>query len=118
MGVRMVFILGAISFHHALRILILPLPKRAKETCFIKPGLNLNFNAKETQKTIQFYMHHFLSSRIDLVIWHDSINNSTSKQSSKINRILSTELLAYLFIRYKQKLVQPFTTNEAVLRIV
>ena len=76
----MVFILGASSLNHALRILCAPSQKRVKETCFTKPGLSFNFNDRDSQKTIQYYLHHFLSNRKDLVIWRDAINNSISKQ--------------------------------------
>ena len=89
----MVFILGASSLDHALRKLSAPSQKRVKETCFTKPGLSFNFNARDSQKTIQYYLHHFLSNRKDLVIWHDAINNSISKHRSNNNRSLSTDQL-------------------------
>ena len=104
----MVFILGASSLGHALRILSAPSQKRVKETCFTKPGLTFNFNASDSQKTIQYYLHHFLSNRKDLVIWHDAINNSISKHRSNNNRSLSTDHLKSLLLRYKEN----FTATE------
>ena len=75
-----------------------------KETCFTKPGLCFNFNARDSQKTIQYYLHHFLSNRKDLVIWHDAINNSSSKHRSNNNRSLSTDQLKSLLLRYKENI--------------
>ena len=100
----MVFVLGASSLDHALRILSAPSQKRVKETCFTKPGLSFNFNARDSQKTIQYYLHHFLSNRKDLVIWHDAINNSISKHRSNNNRSLSTDQLKSLLLRYKENI--------------
>ena len=99
----MVFILGASSLDHALRILSAPSQKRMKENCFTKPGLSFNFNARDSQKTIQYYLHHFLSNRKDLVIWH-AINNSISKHRSNNNRSLSTDQLKSLLLRYKENI--------------
>ena len=96
----MVFILGASSLDHALRILSAPSQKRVKETCFTKPGLSFNFNARDSQKTIQYYLHHFLSNRKDLVIWHDAI----SKHRSNNNRSLSTDQIKSLLFRYKENI--------------
>ena len=75
-----------------------------KETCLTKPGLSFNFNARDSQKTIQYYLHHCLSNRKDLVIWHDAINNSISKHRSNNNRSLSTDHLKRLFLRYKENI--------------
>ena len=96
----MVFILGASSLDHALRKLSAASQKRVKETCFTKPGFN--FNARDPQKITQFNLHHFLSNRKDLVIWHDTINNSTSKHRSNNNRNLSTEQHKSLLSRFKE----------------
>ena len=73
-----------------------------KETCFTKPGLNFNFNARDSQKTIQYYLHHFLSNRKDLVIWHDAMNNFISEHRSNNNRSLSTDQLKSLLLKYKE----------------
>ena len=100
----MVFILGASSLDHALRKLPAPSQKRDKDTCFTKPGLSLNFNARDSQKTIQYYLHHYLSHRNDLVTWHDAINNSISRHRSNNNRKLSSEQLVNLLLRYRTNL--------------
>ena len=94
----MVFILRASSLDHALRILSAPSQKRVKETCFTKPGLSFNFNARNSQKTIQYYLHHFLSNR------KDAINNSISKHRSNNNHSLSTDQLKSLLLRYKENI--------------
>ena len=97
----MVFILGASSLDHALRKLSAPSQKRVKETCFTKPGLSFNLNARDSQITIHYHLHHFLSNRKDLVIWHDAINNSISKHLSNNNRSLSTDQLKSHLLRHK-----------------
>ena len=45
-----------------------------------------------------------MSNRKDLVIWHDAINNSISKHRSNNNRILSTDQLKSLLLRYKENI--------------
>ena len=86
---------------HALRKLLAPSQKRVKDTCFTKPGLSLKFNARDSQKTIQYCLHHYLSHRNDLVIWHDAINNSISRHRSNNNRNLGSEQLVNLLLRYR-----------------
>ena len=76
-------------------------PEARQNTCFTKPGLSLNFNARDSQKTIQYYLHHYWSHRSDLVIWHDAINNSISRHRSNNNRKLSSEQLVNLLLRYR-----------------
>ena len=100
----MVFILGASFLDPTLRKLSATSQKRVKETCFTKPRLSFNFNARDPQKTIQFYLHHILSNRKDLVIWHDAISNSISKHRSNNNRSLSTDQLKSLLLRYKENI--------------
>ena len=75
--------------------------KRVKDTCFTKPGLSLNFNARDSQKTIQYYLHHYLSHRNDLLIWHDAIKNSISRHRSNNNCKLSKEQLVNLLLKYR-----------------
>ena len=100
----MVFILGASSLEHALRILSTPPQKRVKETCFLKPGLSFNFSARDSQKTIQYYLHYFLSNRKDIFIWRDATNNSISKHRSNNNRSLNTDQIKSLLLRYKENI--------------
>ena len=95
----MVFILGASFLDHALRKLPAPSQKCVIDTCFTKPGLN--FNARDSQKTIQYYLHHYLSHRNDLVIWHDANNNSISRHRSNNNHKLSSEQLVNLLLSYR-----------------
>ena len=97
----MVFVLGASSLDHALRKLPAPSQKSVKDYSFTKPGLMLNFNARDSQKTIQYYYHHYLSHRNDLVIWHDAVKNSISRHRSNNNRKLSSEQLVNLLLRYR-----------------
>ena len=100
----MVFILAASSLDHALRKLPAPSQKRVKDTCFTKPGLSLNFNARDSQKTIQYYLNHYLSHRNDLVFWHDVINNSIGRHRNNNNRKLSSEQLVDLLSRYRKNI--------------
>ena len=83
------------------RELLAPSQKRIKDTCFTKPGLCLKFNARDSQKTIQYYLHHYLSHRNDLVIWHEAINKSIIRHISNINRKLCSEQLVNLFLSYR-----------------
>ena len=87
----MVFILGASSLDHALRKLTAPSQKRLKDTCFTKPGLSLNFNARDSQKTIRYY-------RNDLIIWHNAIIKSISRRRIDNNRKLCSEQLIILLL--------------------
>ena len=98
----MVFILWSSSLNHTLRKLSAPSQKRVKETCFKKPSLSFKFNARDSQKTIPYYLHRFLSNRKDLVIWHDAINHLITKYGSNNNRSLSTDQLKSLLLRYKE----------------
>ena len=97
----MVFNLGVSSLDHALRKLPALYRKRVEDTCFTKPGLSLNFNAGDSQKRIQYYLHHYLSHRNDLVIWHDAISISISRHRSNNNRKFSSEQLVNLLLRYR-----------------
>ena len=97
----MVFILGASSLDDALRKLPTPSQKLVKDTCFTKPGLSLNLNARDSQKTIQHYLHHYLLHRNDLIIWHRALSNSISRHRSNNNRKLSSEQLVNLLLRYR-----------------
>ena len=97
----MVFILRASSLDHALRKLPALSHKRVKDYSFTKPGLMLNFNARDSQKTIQYYYHHYLSHRNDLLILHGAVKNSISRHRSNNNRNLSSEQLVNLLLRYR-----------------
>ena len=100
----MVFILGASSLNHALRKLPAPSMKRVKDIRFTKTGLSLNFNARDSQKTIHYYLQQYLSRRNDLVIWHDTIDNSLSRHRRNNNLELSSEQLANLLLMYRTKI--------------
>ena len=95
----MVFILGTSSLDHALQKFPAPSQKRVKDICFTKPGLCLNFNARDSRKTVQYYLHNYLSHHNDLVIWHDATINSISRHRSNNNRKLSSEQLVNLLLR-------------------
>ena len=58
----------------------------------------MNFHARDSQKTIQYYLHHYLSHRNDLAIWHDRMNNSISRHRSNNNCKLSSEQLINLLL--------------------
>ena len=69
------------------------------------PGLHLNhLSAKFPQKTFQFQLHQLLRlrhttksppSRLQIIIWHDVINNSLTPHSSNNNNLLSPEALVH-----------------------
>ena len=76
----------------------------SKDTCHTKPVLSLKFNARVSQKTIQYFLHHYLFHRNNPVIWHDAINKSISRHRSNNNRELSSEQFVNLLLRYRTKI--------------
>ena len=100
----MVFNLGASSLDHALRKLLAPSQKRIKNTCFTKPVLSFNFNARVSRKIIQYYLHHYLFHRNDFVIWYDAIIKSISRHRSNNNLKLSSEQLVNVLLMYRTKI--------------
>ena len=90
----MIINLGASFLDDALRKLSVLSQKRVKFNCFTKPGLI-------SQKRVQYYLHHYLTHRKDLVFRHYAIKNLISRHRSDNNRKLTSEQLVSLLLRHK-----------------
>ena len=88
--VFMVFILAASSLHHANKTLPQALQDHYKKGIYALPGLSFNPNALKVQKTAHFQLSHFFRDKKRLVIWHDVVNNSLSRNSSNNNKPLTS----------------------------
>ena len=93
----MVIILVAISLHHALETLTTEEKSTlGKQVCSF-PGLIWNTKTKNSKETKYNLLDVELKDENNVVIWHDVINNSISRQKS--NELLypsTSELLAIL----------------------
>ena len=78
----MVFVIGASSLHHALEKLPASFQYQLVETYLAMPGLSFNPNAVNSRKTVPHYLASFLYHQLNIVIWHDNINNSNSRHRS------------------------------------
>ena len=97
-------IFGASSFAAAIQSLPGGVFRRRQHLTAL-PGLDLNhLSAKFPQKTLQFQLHQLLRlrhttksppSRLQIIIWHDVINNSLTPHSSNYYNPLSTEDLVH-----------------------
>ena len=94
----MVHILAASSLHHAVKRVQCSEKKKLLTKITTVPGLSFNPNTKNRLKNAQtFLVKGRLSTRTDIVVWHDRINNSISKHKWKNYRPSSVqELTNYL----------------------
>ena len=89
--------------HHALEQLPASLRNQLIDTYLAIPGLSFNPNAVNPRKTVQHYFESFLYHQLNIVIWHDVINNSVSRhRSNNFNRLSEDKLVAILK-RYNAK---------------
>ena len=94
------FISGASSLAAAVNTLPGGVFRRRQHLTAL-PGLHLNhLSAKFPQKTLQFRLHKLLClrhttksppSHLQIIIWHDVINNSLTPHSSNYHNLLSPE---------------------------
>ena len=98
----MVFILGASSFF-AIQAQLRKLVDKLQRSCLAIKGLSLKYFAKNQKKTMQYILHNNpqLVFRIDIVLWHDLINNSISKHISHHFQCLSALQLNRLLNNYR-----------------
>ena len=97
-------IFGASSFAAAIQSLPGGVFSRRQHLTAL-PGLHLNnLSAKFPQKTLQFQLHQLLRlrhttksplSRLQIIIWHDVINNSLTPHSSNYHNPLSPQALVH-----------------------
>ena len=95
---------GASSFAAAIQSLPGGVFRRRQHLTAL-PGLHLNhLSAKFAHKTLQFQLHQFIrlrhktkssSSRLQIIIWHDVINNSLTPHSSNYHHPLSPQALVH-----------------------
>ena len=87
----MLFIIAASSLHHSVNTLPLTLDDTFKAV----PGLSFNLNANNWQKTVQYLSSNSPKCMIEknIIIWHDVINNSLSKNRSNNDNPLTPESL-------------------------
>ena len=89
----MVFIIAASCLHHYVITLPLSLQTRLDDTFKAVRSLSFNWNANNRQKTVQYLLSKSSKHMIEenIIIWHDVINNLSSKQRSN-NQITITHL--------------------------
>ena len=97
-------IFGASSFAAAIQSLPGGAFRRRKHLTAL-PGLHLNhLSAKFAHKTLQFQLHQLIRlrhtpksppSRLQIIIWHDVINNSLTPHSSNYLKPLSPQALVH-----------------------
>ena len=94
----MVQILAASSLYHALKSVQYNEKKELLTKITTVPGLSFNPNIKNRLKIAQnLLVRSRLSTRTDIVVWHDLINNSISSHKSIYYRPSSVqELTNYL----------------------
>ena len=76
------FILGASSLSHAIRSLPWFIQKRLNRHILAIPGLCFNQKKNNKRKTVQFILRRSLRRRTDIIIWHDTLNNSLTQHRS------------------------------------
>ena len=95
---------GASSFAAAIQSLSGGVFRRRQHLTAL-PGLHLNhLSAKFAHKTLQFQLHQLIRlrrtnksppSRLQIIIWHDVINNSLTPHSSNYHKPLSPQALVH-----------------------
>ena len=103
----MVYIVGASSLKHAIDQLS-PREKRflAKfVTAVPSLSLNPNISPKRPLISLSYLLERgFLHQKTNLVIWHDTINNSITKHKSNSYTGLEGSQLASLLLKYKERI--------------
>ena len=102
----MVFFIAASSLRHSVNTLPLNLQKHLDDTFKAVPGLSFNLNANNRQKTVQNLLSNSPKCMIEknLLIWHEVINNSLSKQRSNNDNPLTPESVIEILKEYKNKI--------------
>ena len=93
----MVFVLAVRFLHHALKTLTTEEKITLEGEVYFIPGLSLNTITETTRKIMQNLMNNELKDKNNVVIWHDVINNSSSRRKNNGFRcVLVPELLTVL----------------------
>ena len=96
----MVFILAASSLHQAIKTLPPALQDNIKKRIYALPGLSFNPNAVKVQKNAQLQLSLFFHDKKRIVIWHDVVNNSLSRDRSNNNKPLTPSQLIPVLEKY------------------
>ena len=98
----MVYVVGASSLRNALHAAPYRLQKQLRSKT--ASGLSLNPLATPAKKLQNFLKGGSLSTKGDLVLWHDLINNTLSPHRSNSNRACPIDNLLHILARYKDKI--------------
>ena len=100
----MVYVVGASSLRNALHAAPYRLQKQLRSKTFAASGLSLNPLATPAKKLQNLLKGGSLSTKGDLVLWHDLINNTLSPHRSNGNKACPIEDLLHILARYKNKI--------------
>lgn len=91
-------ILAASSLFHAINTITYNSKRDILPHITAIPGLNLNPYAYDQRKNLQYLISNskWLGRRRDLVIWHDTINNTLTKHKSNRKPLTPERLCSYL----------------------
>ena len=99
-----VYISAASSVHPAIDVLNLEQQSKYKDKVYAIPGLSPNPYAKNPRKIVQNLVSEDLKVKIEIVAWHDVLNNSICKRKSKNDRPLSVPDLTNVLKTLQNKL--------------
>ena len=94
------FILGASSLLHAIRSLPWFIQIRLNRHILAIPGLCFNQKKNNKWKTVQFIPRRSLRRRTDIIIWHDTFNNSLTQHRSNNFPQVSPERLRKILLSF------------------
>ena len=98
------FILGASSLSHAIRSLPWFIRKRLNRYILAIPGLCFNQKKNNKRKTVQFIPRRYLRRRTDIIIWHDTLNNSLTQHRSNNFTQVSPERLTKILLSFSNQI--------------
>ena len=93
-------ILGASSLLHAIRSSPWFIRKRLNRHTLSIPGLCFNHKKNNKRKTVQFLLRRPQRRRTDIIIWHDTLNNSLTLHRSNNFTQLSPEKLKKILLPF------------------
>ena len=101
----MVYVIGASSLRYAVDDSPFRLRRRLLARTFANPGLSFNPNARTYLKKIDnFLSTGCLRQRVDIVIWHDLINNTLSSHRSNNYKACPVQQLLHILARHRHRI--------------
>ena len=97
------FIFGASSLSHAIRSLPWFLRKRLNRYILAIPGLCFNRKKNNKRKTVQFILRRYQRRRADIIIWHDTLNNSLTQHRINNFTQVSPERLTKILLPFSNQ---------------